>query len=49
MNYCKFGNFREGLYSRTFAYTKFRENKILSWRNNAAITDIGESCQSRDF
>ena len=28
--YCKFGNFREGLFSRNFAYAKFRENKILA-------------------
>ena len=28
--YCKFGNFREGLFSRNFVYAKFRENKILA-------------------
>ena len=27
--YCKFGIFREGLFSRNFAYAKFRENKTL--------------------
>ena len=28
--YCKFGDFREGLFSRNFAYAKFRENEILA-------------------
>ena len=42
--YCKFGNFRESfifarvLFSRNFAYAKFRENKILTnWRNHSVI------------
>ena len=28
--YCKFENFREDLFSRNFAYAKFRENIALA-------------------
>ena len=28
--YCKFGNFAKVLFSRNFAYAKFRENKIVA-------------------
>ena len=42
--YGKFGNFREGfifarvLFSRNFAYAKFRENKILAkWRHHCHL------------
>ena len=37
-NYCKFGNFREGLFSRNFAYAKCREIKILTkWRDHSVV------------
>ena len=39
--YCRFGNFREGLYSRNFAYAKFRENKILA--KSPSIIETGNS------
>ena len=42
--------FARVLFSRNFAYAKFRENKILAkWQNHSVITDIGKSCPSRDF
>ena len=27
--YCRFGNFQDGLFSRNFAHAKFRENEAL--------------------
>ena len=46
--YCKFGNFREGFFSRNFACAKFRENEILANRENTqSITDMGKSCPNR--
>ena len=37
-NYCKFGNFREGLFSRNFAFAKFREIKTLAkWQNHSVV------------
>ena len=36
--YCKFGNFRKGLFSWNFTYAKFCENKILTkWLNHSVI------------
>ena len=38
------------LFSRNFAFAKFRENEILAkWQNHLSFTDIGKSCHSRDF
>ena len=38
------------LFSRDFAYAKFRENKIFEkWRNHSSFTDISKPCPSRDF
>ena len=31
---CKFGSFREVLFSRNFSHAKFRENKIIVKRRN---------------
>ena len=51
--YCKFVNFREGLFSRNFAYVRFRENEIFTkWRNHSVIlsfTDMVKSCPSHEF
>ena len=34
----EFGNIRDGLFSRNFAYAKFRENRILAkWQNHSVI------------
>ena len=52
---CKFGNFREGLFSRNFAYAKFRENKTFAKINPhemakpLSFTDVGKSCPTREF
>ena len=36
--YCKFGSFREVLFSRNFSHAKFRENKIIAkWRNHCYL------------
>ena len=36
--YCKFGSFREVLFSRNFSHAKFRENKIIAkWRNHSVV------------
>ena len=36
--YCKFGSFREVLFSRNFSHAKFRENKIIAkWRNHYVV------------
>ena len=36
--YCKFGSFRNVLFSRNFSHAKFRENKIIvKWRNNSVV------------
>ena len=36
--YCKFGSFREVLFSRNFIHAKFRENKIIAkWRNHSVV------------
>ena len=36
--YCKFGSFREVLFSRNFSHAKFRENKIITkWRNHSVV------------
>ena len=48
--YCKFGNFREGLFSRNFAEAEFRENNTLrNGENSLSFTDIGKACQCREF
>ena len=41
--------FASVLFSRNFAYAKFRENKaLLKWRNHS-FTGVGKSCPSREF
>ena len=36
--YCKFGSFREILFSRNFSHAKVRENKIIAkWRNHSVV------------
>ena len=36
--YCKFGSFREVLFSRNFSHSKFRENKkIAKWQNHSVV------------
>ena len=38
------------LFSRNFAYTKFRENKTLAkWQNHSVFIDIGKFCLSEFF
>ena len=44
-------NFARTLFSRNFAYAKFRENKTLAkWQNHFfVLIDIGKSCLNREF
>ena len=47
--YCKFGSFREVLFSRNFSHAKFRENKIIAkWRNHSVVYYLPMS-GSRNF
>ena len=42
--------FARTLFSRNFAYAKFRENKTLTkWPKTLSFIDIGKSCLNRDF
>ena len=42
--------FARVIFSRNFAYAKFRENKALArWQINLSFTDICISCQSWEF
>ena len=41
--------FARTLFSRNFAYAKFRENKTLAECQNHSFIDIGKSCLSRTF
>ena len=43
--------FARVIFSRNFAYAKFRENIIVAkWRNHSmSFTDIGKSCLSREL
>ena len=43
--YCKFGNFREGLFSRNFAKMKSSRNREIT----LSITDIGKPCPGREI
>ena len=43
--YCKFGNFREGFFSRKFAYIKSSRNVEIT----LSLTDLGKSCPSQKF
>ena len=42
--------FERVIFSRNFAYAKFRENKIFAKSENTlSLTDICKSCSSREF
>ena len=44
------GNFREGLFSRNFAYAEFRRIKPSRISDiSFSFTDVGKLCQSREF
>ena len=50
ISYCKFGNFREGFIFTKFAYAEFSKIKPSRNRENSlSFTDVGKSCQSREF
>ena len=49
-DYREFGKFLEGLFSRNFEDAEFRENKPSpNGENLLSFTDVGKSCQIRDF